>query len=244
LNKSSAEAFNNKVSLIYEFNKTSPLFIRKAEVEMRNNHIERAIEILNAGLKLYPDYAAAHLLLGKAWYLTGHFDEALKFIRSGCSYLTSSHTYEYYLKEIEAAKKQKSLFDSSERTSFFDVTDDVVVTDKSVPKHYELGISEKTKEELIIDRPIINVDDHLEEIAQKISSSRLREPRENFNYETSSGQGLGESSMIVSETLARIYITQGEFTEALGVYRKLIQKNPSKREYYQQKISEIQSKIE
>jgi len=83
LNKSSAEAFNNKVSLIYEFDKTSPLFIRKAEVEIENNHIERAIEILNAGLKLYPDYIAAHLLLGKAWALTGHFDAALEINKSG-----------------------------------------------------------------------------------------------------------------------------------------------------------------
>ena len=211
---------------------------------MGNNHVERAIEILNAGLKLYPDYAAAHLLLGKAWYLTGHFDEALKFIKSGCSYLTSSHTYEYYLKEIEAAKKQKSLFDSSNRTSFFDVADEVDLTDKPVPRRFEIGISEETKEELIDEKPFINVDDRLEEIAQKISTSRLREPREDFNYETSVGEGLGESSMIVSETLAKIYIAQGELTEALGVYRKLIQKNPSKREYYQQKISEIQSKIE
>jgi len=244
LSKSSAEAFNNKVSLIYEFNKTSPLFIRKAEAEMENNHVERAIEILNAGLKTYPEYSAAHLLLGKAWTLTGHFDAAIKSIKAGCSNLHSPRTYEFYLKQIEAAKKERSLFDSSKRTSFFDAIEITDQPEKLVPTEIKLGISDETKEEIINYVPPINVDDHLEEIAKKISSVKIKEPNNNFNYDTSSKAGLGESSMIVSETLAKIYITQGELSEALIIYRKLILKNPSKREYYQQKISEIQSKIE
>lgn len=244
MNKSSAEAFNNKVSLIYEFNKTSPLFIRKAEGEMENNHVERAIEILNAGLKLYPDYAAAHLLLGRAWLLKGHFDEALKFIKSGCSNLHSPRTYEYYLKEIEASKKERSLFDSSKRTSFFDALEPTEKQGKLVPEEFISVTSEKTKKELPNNRPPINVDDNLDEIAKKISSVRMKETSDDFKYDTTVREGLGESSMIVSETLAKIYITQGQLTEALGIYRKLIQKNPSKREYYLKKISEIQSKIE
>jgi tetratricopeptide (TPR) repeat protein len=244
LNKSSAEAFNNKVSLIYEFDKTSPLFIRKAEVEIENNHIERAIEILNAGLKLYPDYIAAHLLLGKAWALTGHFDAALKSIKAGCANLHSSRTYEYYLNEIETAKKQKSLFDFSKRTSFFDNIETPVQPDKFVPKEFKPGIIEETKEEPSDKITPINVDDHLEEIAKKISTVRMKEPKDDYKFEPPIKEGLGESSMIVSETLAKIYVTQGELNEALTIYRKLVQKNPAKREYYQQKISEIQSKIE
>lgn len=243
MNKSSAEAFNNKVSLIYEFNKTSPLFIRKAQAEMENNHIERAIEILNAGLKIYPEYAAAHLLLGKAWSLTGHFNEALKCIKTGCTNLHSPRTYEYYLNQIEAAKKERSLFDSSRRTSFFDT---VVVPEppvKYAPNEIKIGVSEETLDELLGNAPI-NVDDHLAEIAKKISSARMKEPTDDFKYDPPIKESLGDSSMIVSETLARIYVTQGEYREALEIYRKLIQKSPSKREYYQQKIREIQTKIE
>jgi len=244
LNKSAAEVFNNKVSLIYEYNKKSPLFIRKAQAEMENNHIERAIEILNAGLKLYPGFAAAHLLLGKAWALTGHFDEALKFINSGCANLHSPRSYEYYLKEIESAKKQRSLFDSSNRTSFFDVIDANEQPEKFTPTEYKIREIEETKEKLPEVLPPINVDDNLAEIAKKISSVRMKEPDEDFKYDTASKTEVGDSSMIVSETLAKIYLTQGEFNEALSIYRKLLVKNPSKQEYYQQKMSEIQSKIE
>jgi tetratricopeptide (TPR) repeat protein len=244
LNKSSSEAFNNKVSLIYEFNKTSPLFIRKAQAEMENNHVERAIEILNAGLKIYPDYAAAHLLLGKAWAVTGHFNEALKYIKSGCANLHSPRTYDYYLKQIDTAKKERSLFDSSRRTSYFDalVTPEQPV--KPLPNEIKIGITEETIEELLDNEPPFNVDDHLAEIARKISSAKMKEPTDDFKYDPPIKDSLGDSSMIVSETLAKIYVTQGEYSEALAIYRKLIQKSPSKREYYQKKISEIQSKIE
>ncbi len=243
MTNSSGEAFNNKVSLIYEFNKKSPLFIRKAEAEMENNHIERAIEILNAGLKIYPDYTAAHLLLGKAWALKGHFDEALKFIKSGCANLHSPRTYEYYLTLIETAKKERSLFDSSKRTSFFDAVVMPEPIQKTAPNEIKFGVGEETIEEPG-KTPPINIDDNLGEIAKKISAVRIKEPNDNYNYNTSVSESLGDSSMIVSETLAKIYVTQGELNEAIIIYRKLIQKNPSKREYYQQKISEIQSKID
>ena len=244
MSKSSAEAFKNKVSLIYEFNKTSPLFIRKAEAEMENNHIEKAIEILNSGLKLYPDYSAAHLLLGKARMLTGHFDAALKSIKAGCANLHSPRTYEFYLSEIEEAKKQRSLFDSSKRTSFFDPPNVIEQQVKSSAVKIELGVPDETKDEPVEQAPFTNVDDRLEEIAKKISFAKIKEPRSDFNYEDSVGRRLGESSLIVSETLAKIYIAQQEYQEAITVYKKLIQKNPSKQEYYQQKIIEIQSKIE
>ena len=52
------------------------------------------------------------------------------------------------------------------------------------------------------------------------------------------------SDSIVSETLANIYITQGEFREALKVFEKLLNKNPQKRDYYLQKINEIKAELE
>jgi tetratricopeptide (TPR) repeat protein len=51
-------------------------------------------------------------------------------------------------------------------------------------------------------------------------------------------------SLIVTETLAKIYITQGELAEAIEVYKKLIKKNPQKEEYYKQKIDKLKSELE
>jgi len=52
-----------------------------------------------------------------------------------------------------------------------------------------------------------------------------------------------ESSLIVSETLAKIYLAQGEIKEAIIIYEKLSKKEPSRLEYFSQRISELKSKL-
>lgn len=239
MTKSVAEIFSNKVSLIYEFNKKSPLFLRKADEEIRNNHIEKAVDILNAGLKIYPDYAAALFLLGRAYSLLGQFNLSLKFIKNGCALINSPKTYDYYLKEIDSARKQRSLFDSSTRNSFFS-------TEFEEPSGTLLQeIQDDDKLNNIIDsKKDIDIEDRLEEVARNISSARLNESNSNTDYELSNSDTLGEQDMFVSETLAKIYIAQGELLEAIGVYQKLVKKTPAKQDYYLQRISDLKSQLE
>lgn len=240
MTKSAAETFSNKVSLIYESNKKSPLFIRKADEEIRNNQIEKAVEILIAGLKVYSDYAAAHFLLGRAYSLLGQFNLALKSIKTGSVLINSSETYDYYLKEIDSARKQRSLFDSSSRTSFFssELDQSQSVISSEVIKEEEIKIPEEP------DTQLDDIDSRLEEIARNITSARLNESSSGLNYEFNNIDNFVEQNMFVSETLAKIYVTQGEFREAIEVYQKLIKKTPSKQEYYLQRIIELQSQLE
>ncbi|MDR3610396.1 MAG: tetratricopeptide repeat protein [Ignavibacteriaceae bacterium] len=240
MTKSAAETFNNKVSLIYEFNKKSPLFIRKADEEIKNNHIEKAVEILNAGLKIYPDYAAANILLGRAYSLLGQFNNALKYIKNGAALINSPKTYDYYLKEIDAARKQRSLFDSSTRTSFFSSE-----LEPELPVIFpdEIKIDAKVNPPKENKQPA-NIDDRLEDVAREISFAKLNDASSNIDYELSNLENLSGHKMFVSETLAKIYIAQGEFHEAIDVYHKLIKKSPAKEDYYLQKISELQSQLE
>ena len=44
-----------------------------------------------------------------------------------------------------------------------------------------------------------------------------------------------------SETLANIYLAQGEKNEAIKIFELLIERNPEKKGYYLGKISEIKS---
>lgn len=46
---------------------------------------------------------------------------------------------------------------------------------------------------------------------------------------------------IISETLAKIYLSQNEKTEAIKIYEKLIKKYPLKKLYFEAKIAEIYS---
>ena len=71
MEKSSSQIFREKVKLIYEYNKESPLFVRAAYFEIQNNNFDDAIFILRQGLKLYPENPVAIFLLARANALMG-----------------------------------------------------------------------------------------------------------------------------------------------------------------------------
>lgn len=53
----------------------------------------------------------------------------------------------------------------------------------------------------------------------------------------------GFSPVIVSTTLAEIYTKQGEYSEAIKIYMALISRRPKERENFEQKIKELESKL-
>ena len=233
--KSSTEIFNNKVSLIYEYDKRSPLFVRTANMEIEQNNIDKAIEILNEGIEQYPQYSTAYLILSKAYTLAGNYPMALKNIRKGSDLIHSKKTYDYYLKELENIKKQRSLFENNTRNIFMVDTN---VSEKT--QEPDLFITEKKVSE---SKPV-SVDDRLDQIAKEISTAKIPEVNKPAATANELLANISNRSMIVSETLAKIYITQGEYKEAIEVYKKLILKDSEKKEYYLQKISELESELE
>lgn len=209
MDKSSSQTFNDKVNLIYEYNKQSPLFVRVANGEIDKNNLEKAVEILNDGLSLYPDYPVAHILLGKALMLLGQYKESLESFRRGSELVNSHKIYNYYLQEVENLKKQRALFESSRKPGFIKGADEEETGDNKISLEEELSSFDSMEDQ-------------------------KKTP-------LSSGKG---GDAIVSETLANIYITQGEFREALSVFERLLNKNPQKSEYYQGKINELKARME
>lgn len=243
--KTSSEIFNDKVNLIYEYDKKSPLFVRMANSEIENNNVDRSIDILNNGLKLYPGYAAGWLILGKALTLAGNYDEAANAVKSGCNILHSQKTLDFYLKEIEIIKKQRSLFHTTRRSAFS--IDEELSAIKS-PDLFENLPAEKVEEvekepEAKTDIPALPVEDRLEELADEISSAKI--PAASNDNEIINTPTVRESftneGKIISETLAKIYVAQGEYAEAIKVYEKLKAKNPHRAGYFAAKIDEIKN---
>ncbi len=233
--KSPSEIFNEKVSLIYEYNKTSPLFVRAANTEIENNNVDKAIEILQSGIKNYPQYSAAYLLLGKSLALVGNYSQAIKTIKTGCDLIHSKKTYDYYVNEIESIRKQRSLFESSGRRAFFVEENEAADTQQDL---FEEKSEVKTFQE-----NTIPVDERLGQIAKEIASAKISEAASNYEINNLKLEDFPEANMIVSETLAKIYLAQGELKEAIDVYKKLIKKNPEKIETYLKKIDDLNKEL-
>lgn len=229
--KNPAQIFNQKVSLIYEYNKNSPLFVRIAHNQIEANNPDKAIEILDDGLKNYPEYPSAYFLLGKAYTIKGLYSQALKYVKRGSELIHSPKTYDYYLREIEAIKKQRSFFKAS---------------------RWEDDIKDKTKPDAVEDSSIKQIEDSLKTmppITESIKklNEEIMEAKEAIQKAKEAAspsiKSFAQSNLIVSETLAKIYINQGEFQEAISVYEKLIEKNPDKKDYYEIKIEEIKIRM-
>ncbi len=232
MSSNSFEAFNQKVSLIYEYNNKSPLFARVAENELEKNNIDNAIKILTEGLINHPDFSVAYFLLGKAHTIKGNYGQALKCIKKGSELAHSPKTFDFYLREIDAIKKQRQLFNVSRWAE--------AASDQTFPQtgqeqlpteqHGEIKTSETIEDTLNkLTAEIEGTSKVIREAKQKIEENRVKE--------------FSNNDFIVSETLAKIYITQGEFKEAISVYKKLKQKNPEKESYFDSKITELKAKL-
>jgi len=218
--QSTVEILNKKISLVYKFNKQSPLFARAAELELEKNNIDEAINILTEGLFIYPDYATAYFLLGKAYSIKGNYFQALNSIKKGSELFPSQKTFEYYFKEINIIKKQRSLFNISRWSDTANKNFSIFTSSNAkINSETEKDSIAETLDKLTDDIPFTEAESQIE------SDKHADLNSENF--------------ILVSETLAKIYIEQGQLKEAVLMYEKLKQKNPDKEQYFERKIEEL-----
>jgi tetratricopeptide (TPR) repeat protein len=236
LEKTNDKIFSKKVSLIYEYNRNSPLFVKMADSLIEDNNVDEAVEILRAGLKTYPEHPVAYLLLGKAFAKMGSYGKALESFKKGSDIIQSDETYSYYVNELEKVKKQRSLFEASRGNSFFN-SSEILQKSANAPELFNAKSETKQEKELTN-----TIDERLEELADQISKVKLSAPTGSTTTHADFKDIISQDSMVVSETLAKIYVAQNEYDEAIKVYEKLIKKEPSRYEHYTEKIKEIRSR--
>jgi tetratricopeptide (TPR) repeat protein len=202
------ETFSDKIGLVYNFDKNSPLFVHAASDELEKKNFQNAIEILENGIKTYPYFTAAYIILAKAYAYSGNYKLALDVLKTGTDLMHSKKTYDYYVREIEGIRRNINLY---------------------TPSAGKSDIGSKSGDAGILE--------NLGNLVREISSPG-NIPAEK-KTEKHPDETQPEGSIIVSETLAKIYISQGEIEEARKVYLKLIQKHPDREEYYRKKIDEL-----
>lgn len=229
-----SKILSDKANLIYKNNTNSALFVRTAQYQLENNNIDAAIEILNKGLKVYPDHPVAYLLLGKAYIMLGNYNLAEEFIRKGSSLIQCRDTYDYYLGEAAKTRDQRSMFNLTRDKLFAKpvAENDSMEQRKAVLEDHQPKDSKELQN---------RIDDRFERLVSTVSKVKALDKKDSEGTETNKNNP--ETTLLVSETLAEIYCTQGEFNEAINVYEKLIKRDPGKTDYYSKKIEEIRKNL-
>jgi len=95
----------DKVKLIFEYKNSSPLFCCAAACEVDCGNYLKAIELLEAGIKNYPQYATAYLVYSIALANTGNAIKAKDNAAKGARLLGSDKVLEYYNAAIDSIIK-------------------------------------------------------------------------------------------------------------------------------------------
>ena len=227
-----------KIQLIYEYDEASPLFVRAAVLEIENSNFIEAVKILEGGILRYPLYSTAYFILGLAEAYNGNFANADSIIHKGNELLDCPETLNYYLNKIREIESTLTNLPESRRLSF--IRDDlkkVFQENEDTMQTPEQDYSGEKKKAL---------ENNLEKLAEELSKAKIPVPKDEDGVpvvnENISPEFTGQK--IVSETLASIYFMQGNLEESIETYKKLIDANPSKTEFYKQRIIEIQDQLD
>ncbi|MBE0573220.1 MAG: hypothetical protein IH618_16885, partial [Ignavibacteriaceae bacterium] len=85
------------------------------------------------------------------------------------------------------------------------------------------------------------VEDRLAQIANELINKRLEQTTNFPLREADKQQYSPDKSKLATETLANIYLSQGQKNEAIKIYELLANRNHGKKEYYLEKIRDIRS---
>lgn len=175
----------------------------------------------------------------------GDFDKALSILEHGIE-VSEEYPTPFFLmgdlliklgkieKAEEAFQKGSSLLNNSSDTL-----------------NYYLNLIPDSLEGRKIDiepEPKQNGDENLDELADKLKTAKIEISHQDdstlndFN-ESTSKEEFKPLKGLVSETLASIYQNQSNYKEAKAIYETLIDIQPERAEYFQNKLSEIDSKM-
>lgn len=241
MQKSAAELYKEKSLLIYEFNNNSPLFARAADAEIEKNNLEGACRILADGIKKFPHYSAAYYVLGKALILLDDGETAEKAFRRASELSPFKSAYNYYVNliEVSGAKSARPAYHIS--AFIQDTIVPLLEIDIFKEEFESKPVAKPEGPEITGNKPI---EERLDELAEQLQNARIPIPEPEHDFEEDTEDEFERESEVASETLAKIFVAQANYKEAVRIYNKLKLQQPGKADYFQSKIDEIQSQID
>ena len=207
-------------------NPKAPTFARLASYYLMEGKPGQAVEVCLVGLRFFPEYATAHLVLGKAYEAMGRTVEAMLEYRRACRAVPDNPTVAALLKKSEQREQEAfKAFAEDRARRLHPQRNSMTIEQYSARQE---SISESTSEFLL---------------------QRLHEAKQGVLPEQDVARAIPEEEdreapRIVTATLAEIYANQGEYREAIEAYRTLSTQQPDDAERFNKRITELEGMLE
>ncbi len=202
----------------------SPSFARLAFYHLKEGHHQKAIDVCTNGLRHFPNYATAHLVLGQCYETMGRSIEAMLEFRRALKCLPDNRALQAMVERCEHREQEAFRAFSVERSRKLKEGKETVTFEK----YTEEGIDQK-------------------ESTAEFLLKRLQNVKRGVPLTTAPGGTPEETppqgpapNKIVTATLAEIYAAQGEYKEAIGAYQKLAIQRPIEAERYAKRIAQLE----
>lgn len=204
----------DRIREIIQSNPDSPLFARYAELLFQKGLINEALIVIENGLKKHKLYSTAYIVYAKILLQKGRDDEAIENLKKVLKLSPSCPSAKFMIDKITHKDFRKRMKGEEKTTS----TEPYIRKRKPVTKNEIENIIEKLEN---ADSLIIKADP-------------------NFDKQY---QPPDETPEIVTETMYHILVNQGFYEKAYNVLQKLILKNPTRKDYYEQQLKWLKEKI-
>jgi tetratricopeptide (TPR) repeat protein len=182
---------------------------------LERGEAQEALRLCAEGLQRYPWYATGSLLLGRCHEELGRHGEALVEYRRALEALPDNRMLQGAVRRVEERQREEFRVFAEEQARALGP----VVNTRTFGEYLRAGEGESAVEFL------------------------LQKPKPHATPPTMPLTPAGEEETppeIVTVTLAEIYASQGQFKEAIGAYRKLLERRPEEAERFRKRIEELE----
>ncbi len=209
-------------------NPKSPTFARLASYYLMEGNAQKAADVCVAGLRFFPNYATARLILGRAYEALGRTVEAMIEYRKVHRAVPENEAVGALLKNVEQREQEAFKAFAEERANKLRERRNTLTIEAYA--HQEQS-NERTGEFLL----------HRLHESRRIAPVQPVVPR---RVEEEPASVEHNTPKIVTATLAEIYANQGEFREAIDAYKKLRVQHPDSAERFDKRIHELEGKLQ
>lgn len=219
-------------------------FVKLANYYLINGNVNEAISLLHSGLKFYPNYTTAKIILGKCYLANRYFFDARKI-------------FEQVLSDNPGLSIANKYFEIANDLTRHEVSrrhdDDIIPKlDFKAPVFNDFDFNYNLF-------PSYDIEDLIKDSIELNDTEETAEYKEFKNVFTSpyffkhehSKPALEKKRLknkfevnIITETLADIFAKQGNYFDAIEAYTYLLKIKPDKKEIIESKIGEVEVQIQ